>query len=384
MSAEVDAAVDTSLPAAAIDNAADAAPEPERSEAVNEEASKRREQEEALSAMKRWKLWAEAKRLWNAESASKAIDFLQEHELVEPTAVGVARMLRLKAGRGGFDKQVLGEYLSKKKPFNEEVRRAFSETFDFTGMTFVEALREYLTTFRLPGESMLIERLFATFAARFYRNNPGDFCPAQLTEEKIEQLGTAFESFAGGKIIEGDDEEENENENEETEGRARSLTSTMLPPNWKKYSAENGELIYVNIMTGVTQFEFPAEHIVAPPLPPPDSAGGGELDFGGNGGEVDFGGGAGEVDFGAEISFGGIDFDATLAAPKATIARSGHMTKQGGVRKNWQRRWFELHKSEFGDTLLYFDGEGGKQKGSIDLTKCQAVSNTHKCRLYIV
>ena len=212
MSAEVDAAVDTSLPAAAIDNAADAdsasAPEPERSEAVNEEASKRREQEEALSAMKRWKLWAEAKRLWNAESASKAIDFLQEHELVEPTAVGVARMLRLKAGRGGFDKQVLGEYLSKKKPFNEEVRRAFSETFDFTGMTFVEALREYVTTFRLPGESMLIERLFATFAARFYRNNPGDFCPAQLTEEKIEQLRAAFESFGGVEGGEGGEGDE--------------------------------------------------------------------------------------------------------------------------------------------------------------------------------
>ena len=34
------------------------------------------------------------------------------------------------------------------------------ETFDFTGKSFADALREFLNSFRLPGESMLIERLF--------------------------------------------------------------------------------------------------------------------------------------------------------------------------------------------------------------------------------
>ena len=32
------------------------------------------------------------------------------------------------------------------------------------------ALREFLNSFRLPGESMLIERLFPAWAARLYRS----------------------------------------------------------------------------------------------------------------------------------------------------------------------------------------------------------------------
>ena len=43
---------------------------------------------------------------------------------------------------------------------------------------------------------MLIERLFATWAARFYRNNPGDFAPALLPRAKVEKFGSAFDAFA--------------------------------------------------------------------------------------------------------------------------------------------------------------------------------------------
>eukprot|EP01050_Picozoa_sp_SAG11_P028925 SAG11_NODE_7939_length_1079_cov_1.144898_1_plen_81_part_10 len=62
-------------------------------------------------------------------------------------------------------------------------------------MSFVTALRVYLTTFKLPGESMLIERLFSTWAARFFRNNPGDFVPHQQTEDKIAKYRTAFDAL---------------------------------------------------------------------------------------------------------------------------------------------------------------------------------------------
>jgi hypothetical protein len=132
-------------------------------------------------------------------SSSRAIDFMEENGLVEPNPAGVARLFREKAGppaKGGLCKKEIGEYLSKLKPYNTDVRTAYAETFDFTGKSFVESLREYLSSFRLPGESMLIERLFSSWAARFYRNNPQDFAPALLTPEKVEKYRTSFNEAA--------------------------------------------------------------------------------------------------------------------------------------------------------------------------------------------
>ena len=146
-------------------------------------------------------LWKEGAAMFNDPeiSATRAIEFMEENDLVEPNAAGVARLFREKAGppsQGGLDKKEIGEFLSKLKPYNNDVRQAYVETFDFTGKSFVDALREFLNSFRLPGESMLIERLFSTWAARFYRNNPGDFAPALLPRAKVEKFGSAFDAFA--------------------------------------------------------------------------------------------------------------------------------------------------------------------------------------------
>ncbi|KAJ1509470.1 guanine nucleotide exchange protein for ADP-robosylation factor [Coelomomyces lativittatus] len=47
----------------------------------------------------------------------------------------------------------------------------FVDSLDFTGMTFVEALRYFLQYFRLPGESQKIDRYMLKFAERYYNNN---------------------------------------------------------------------------------------------------------------------------------------------------------------------------------------------------------------------
>eukprot|EP01043_Picozoa_sp_COSAG02_P082898 COSAG02_NODE_21027_length_806_cov_0.687412_1_plen_268_part_11 len=157
--------------------------------------------EATMTAQQRAKLekWKEGARLFNEVSSTKAIDYMEENELVEPNPAGVARLFREKAGppaQGGLDKKEIGEYLCKLKPYNTDVREAYTETFDFTGRTFVDSLREYLRSFRLPGESMLIERLFSSWAARFYRNNPQDFAPALLTPEKVEKFRQVFDTAA--------------------------------------------------------------------------------------------------------------------------------------------------------------------------------------------
>lgn len=49
---------------------------------------------------------------------------------------------------------------------------AFVDLMDFTGSSFVEALRLFLQSFRLPGEAQKIDRFMLKFAARYISQNP--------------------------------------------------------------------------------------------------------------------------------------------------------------------------------------------------------------------
>lgn len=64
-----------------------------------------------------------------------------------------------------ISKKVLGEFLTKKD--NPGLLKAFIELFDFDGKRIDEALRELLTSFRLPGESQLIERIVDVFVSKY-------------------------------------------------------------------------------------------------------------------------------------------------------------------------------------------------------------------------
>ena len=62
-------------------------------------------------------------------------------------------------------KKKLGEYLSKRD--QEPVLKAFLDLFDFGGKRVDEALRDLLNSFRLPGESQLIERIVTVFSQKY-------------------------------------------------------------------------------------------------------------------------------------------------------------------------------------------------------------------------
>ena len=81
----------------------------------------------------------------------------------------VARFLK---GTTRISKAVLGDYLSKKS--NERTLEAFLDQFDFTGKRVDEALRQLLETFRLPGESALIERIVTAFCENYCAGAPLD------------------------------------------------------------------------------------------------------------------------------------------------------------------------------------------------------------------
>ncbi|KAI3319534.1 Sec7-domain-containing protein [Xylariaceae sp. AK1471] len=77
-----------------------------------------------------------------------------------------------------LDKAQIGEYLGEGEPKNIETMHAFVDTMDFTRRRFVDALRQFLQSFRLPGEAQKIDRFMLKFANRYVMGNPNAFANA--------------------------------------------------------------------------------------------------------------------------------------------------------------------------------------------------------------
>ncbi|EPS71757.1 hypothetical protein M569_02992, partial [Genlisea aurea] len=97
----------------------------------------------------------------------EGLEFLQElHLLPEKLDPGsVARFFRYAVG---LDKNLVGEFLSRRDEFSTQVLRDFAKSFDFHDMNLETALRTFLETFRLPGESQKILRVLEAFSESFY------------------------------------------------------------------------------------------------------------------------------------------------------------------------------------------------------------------------
>lgn len=104
----------------------------------------------------------------------KGLEFLQgTHLLPEKLdAQSVACFLRY---TGGLDKNLVGDFLGDHEEFCVQVLNEFAQIFDFKGMSLDNALRIFLETFRLPGESQKIQRVLEAFSARYYEQSPHIF-----------------------------------------------------------------------------------------------------------------------------------------------------------------------------------------------------------------
>ncbi|KAL4942541.1 hypothetical protein BDV06DRAFT_222063 [Aspergillus oleicola] len=98
------------------------------------------------------------------EDPKGGIAYLVSHGIIEnpDDPVQVARFLK---GTTRLSKKVLGEFISKRS--NEALLSAFVDQLDFAGKSVVDALRDLLGAFRLPGESALIERIVTTFSEQY-------------------------------------------------------------------------------------------------------------------------------------------------------------------------------------------------------------------------
>ncbi len=77
-----------------------------------------------------------------------------------------------------LDKAMIGEYLGEGDPHNVATMHAFVDSMDFTKRRFVDALRQFLQSFRLPGEAQKIDRFMLKFAERYITGNPNAFANA--------------------------------------------------------------------------------------------------------------------------------------------------------------------------------------------------------------
>ena len=96
-------------------------------------------------------------------------------DLTDP--VDVARYLL--QNKDTFDKAQIGEYLGREKEWQDgfalKVLRAYGNALDFQGMKFDDAIRYYLSGFRLPGEAQKIDRIMELFASRYTEQNADIF-----------------------------------------------------------------------------------------------------------------------------------------------------------------------------------------------------------------
>ncbi|KAL8831454.1 MAG: hypothetical protein Q9191_000865 [Dirinaria sp. TL-2023a] len=98
------------------------------------------------------------------ENPKAGIAFLASQGIIEnhDDAQSVTRFLK---GTTRISKGVLGEFLSKRQ--QDQYLRAFIDLFNFDHKRVDEALRDLLNSFRLPGESQLIERIVTVFSEKY-------------------------------------------------------------------------------------------------------------------------------------------------------------------------------------------------------------------------
>lgn len=103
----------------------------------------------------------------------KAIPELITHGFIEDdTPSSVAKFL---LSTEGLDLTTVGDYLGEGDDKNIATMHALVDQLNFKEAGFIDALRDFLKNFKLPGESQKIDRFMLKFAERYVEQNPDVF-----------------------------------------------------------------------------------------------------------------------------------------------------------------------------------------------------------------
>ncbi|KAH0587527.1 hypothetical protein H2248_006309 [Termitomyces sp. 'cryptogamus'] len=99
----------------------------------------------------------------------RGIQFLIETGFIPTnTPADIARFMLT---TDGLSKSMIGEYLGEGADENIAIMHVFVDQLDFKDLAFVDALRVFLQSFRLPGEAQKIDRFMLKFAERYIAGN---------------------------------------------------------------------------------------------------------------------------------------------------------------------------------------------------------------------
>uniref|UniRef100_A0A8B9M1W1 Cytohesin 4 n=1 Tax=Accipiter nisus TaxID=211598 RepID=A0A8B9M1W1_9AVES len=102
----------------------------------------------------------------------KGIQYLIEQQVLSSDLQEIAKFLH----KGeGLNKTAIGDYLGGRDPTNIQILQAFVACHQFANLNLVQALRQFLWSFRLPGEAQKIDRMMEAFANWYCKCNPGVF-----------------------------------------------------------------------------------------------------------------------------------------------------------------------------------------------------------------
>mmetsp|Transcript_656 Transcript_656/g.1354 ORF Transcript_656/g.1354 Transcript_656/m.1354 type:complete len:1023 (-) Transcript_656:40-3108(-) len=98
-------------------------------------------------------------RLSKGNTKSSALDYT-EQEIMEAVTF-------LK-DNAGLDKAAIGVALSEPDPVSQKILCRFCRSFDLRSGSFIDCIRRFLESFRLPGEAQKIDRIMHSFATAYY------------------------------------------------------------------------------------------------------------------------------------------------------------------------------------------------------------------------
>ncbi|XP_059810188.1 cytohesin-3-like isoform X1 [Hypanus sabinus] len=117
------------------------------------------------------KLMATGRKKFNMDP-KKGIEFLIQNKLLSQNEEDIAKFLY----KGeGLHKTAIGDYLGGRETLNIRILQTFVELHEFSDLNLVQALRQFLWSFRLPGEAQKIDRMMEAFATRYCQCNPNVF-----------------------------------------------------------------------------------------------------------------------------------------------------------------------------------------------------------------
>ena len=76
-------------------------------------------------------------------------------------------MVNFLLNQKGLSKTAIGELLGEPDEYYISILDEFVNALNFTAMDLVEALRSFLSKFRLPGEAQKIDRIISSFASGY-------------------------------------------------------------------------------------------------------------------------------------------------------------------------------------------------------------------------